>query len=206
MSIDWDGYEIYGPGVAEPLGTLTRVEARRAYERCMQTKPARKDMLRRLLKASGVGLDTSDAAIQDLNDWFYMNIEPDEERPGELPAVWLSVVHDVALFLGDVMIERHPNLRWEFFVWGKRNVSYQRHVIMGFGTEDPKFKTNVDIDRDVTAYGYRIIAKRGSITNYGTETVRGVEIDVDAVTSALGTREVQADVFWSWLQVVGRRA
>jgi hypothetical protein len=37
---------------------------------------------------------------------------------------WYSVVHDVALFLGDLMIARCPELRWEFFTGGKKNVAY----------------------------------------------------------------------------------
>jgi hypothetical protein len=48
-----------------------------------------------------------------------------------------SLTNDVALFLGDEMIARNPGLRWEFFTWGKRDLSYQRHVIMGFPDEQP---------------------------------------------------------------------
>ncbi len=72
------------------------------------------------------------------------------------------------------MIERHPNLRWEFFTWGAKNVAYQRHVIMGFGSEDPKFHTNIDIDRNVATYGHRVVAKRGSVpTSGGVAAERG---------------------------------
>ncbi len=82
------------------------------------------------------------------------------------------------------MIERHPNLRWEFFTWGAKNVAYQRHVIMGFGSEDPKFHTNIDIDRNVATYGHRVVAKRGSVPTSGTTTVCGAQIDVDAVAGS----------------------
>ena len=95
-------------------------------------------MLRRLLKANGEDLGVEDAAIQDLNDWFHANVEAGPHQPGSLLPAWYSVVHDVAVFLGEVMIGRHPNLRWEFFTWGKTDVAYQRHVIMGFSTEDPQ--------------------------------------------------------------------
>jgi hypothetical protein len=33
MSIEWNGYEIYDPGVSAPLSTLLRAEARQAYAR-----------------------------------------------------------------------------------------------------------------------------------------------------------------------------
>lgn len=50
------------------------------------------------------------------------------------------------------MIERHPNPRWELFTWGRANVAFQRHVVVGLGTEDPKFITNIDIGRMVAMY------------------------------------------------------
>lgn len=206
MSIEWDAYELHNPGVSAPLKTLPRAEARKAYERLMQAKPARLEMLRRLLKANGVDLEHGDAAIQDLNDWFVANVEPDPDNPGQLLPDWYSVAGDIALFLGDVMIERNPNLRWEFFIWGKRSVAYQRHVIMGFSTEDPKFRTNIDVDRGVATYGHRIVVQRGSVPNYGTVTVRGTQIDVDAVAASYRDREIETDAFWRWLQNASTRA
>ncbi len=206
MNINWNGYEIYDPGVSALRGTLPRTEARQAYERLMQAKPARIEMLRRLLGANGVELDSSDAAIQDLNDWFYANVEPDPDNPGRLLPDWYSVANDIALFLGDVMIQRHPNLHWEFFTWGKKNVAYQRHVIMGFSTEDPKFKTNIDIGRSVATYGHRIVGLRGSVPTYGTVTVRGAQLDIDAIAAQHRDREIETDAFWRWLQNAAHRA
>jgi hypothetical protein len=163
-------------------------------------------MLRQLLRVNGVELANGDAAIQDLNDWFMDGVEADPDNPGRLLPDWYSVVHDIALFLGEVMIERHPNLRWEFFTWGKKNVAYQRHVIMGFTTEDPKFNTNIDIDRSVATYAHRIVASRGSVGAHGTVTVRGAEIDVDAVAAKQRGREIETDAFWNWLEMAARRA
>lgn len=55
----WDGYEIYHPGVFGPLNSLPRTEARRAFNQLMGAKPARMEILRRLLRVSGVELATS---------------------------------------------------------------------------------------------------------------------------------------------------
>lgn len=206
MSIDWDGYEPYDPGVSEPLRSLPRVEALRVFKDCMEFKPARLKVLRQLLKANGVELSTADSSIQDLNDWFLANVETHPEQSGRLLSIWYSVCHDIALFLGEVMIERHPNLRWEFFTWGKSNVAFQRHVIMGFSTEDPKFHTNIDVDRSVSNYAHRIVESRGSVPSYGTVVVRGAEIDVDAVVDPHRAREIVADAFWRWLQTAAQRA
>jgi hypothetical protein len=206
MSVNWNSYEIDDAAVSEPANTLPRSEARQAYERLMRTKHTRIEVLRGLLKTNGIQLDSSDAAVQDLNDWFYANIRPDPDHAGRMTPQWYSVASDIALFLGDVMIERSPNLHWEFFTWGKKNVSYQRHVIMGFGTEDPKLKTNIDIERRVATYGHRIIAKRGSVASQGSVKIRDVEIDVDAVAARHRDREIETDAFRAWLQNAAGRA
>jgi hypothetical protein len=194
VSTNWDEYVVYHPGVLGPANTLPRSEARLAFIKLMEARPERIEMLRRLLMASGVELSSADSAIQDLNDWFLANVEADPKKPGRLQAEWYSVVNDVALFLGDVIIGRCPSLHWEFFVWGKKNVSYQRPVIMGFSKiANPKY--NMDVDMVVATYAHRIIASRGSISSYGRVMVRGVEIDIDAAVADLRRPEVEANAF-----------
>ena len=140
MSVNWADYEIFHPGVAGPLNTLPRAQARRAFDQLMNEKHNRVEMLRRLVKANGVDLSGSDDGLQNLNDWFRANVQADPGEPGRLLPVWYSVVNDVALFLGDAMIERCPGLRWEFFTGGKKDAAYHRHVIMGFSqVANPKF-------------------------------------------------------------------
>jgi hypothetical protein len=51
---------------------------------------------------------------------------------------------------------------------------------MGF-TQVLNAKYDIDIDAAVAAYAYQIVASRGSVPHYGRVTVRGVEIDLDAV-------------------------
>lgn len=79
MTMDWDGYERYEAGVAGPPHSLPRAEARQEFKRHMDTKPTRLEMLGRLLKANGLEMGTSNAAVQDLNDWFFAHIEADRE-------------------------------------------------------------------------------------------------------------------------------
>jgi hypothetical protein len=200
--MNWESYEVYHPGVFGPLHTLPRAEARSAFNRLMAARPGRIQMLRRLLEASGIELTGTDRGVQDLNDWFLANVEPDPGKPGRLLPVWYSVVNDVALFLGDVMIERHPGLRWGFFTWGKTNASYQRHVIMGFPQVHPHY--NFDIDAAVAAYAHQIVGSHGSIPHYGWVAVRGVEIDVDVVTASTRRAEVENDAFLRWVNLPSR--
>ena len=156
MSIDWDEYVVYDPGVSAPLTTVPRAEARAAFDRLMAARPARVEMLRRLLKVNGVDLGTSDSEIQDLENWFRNHVQQDPAQPGRLLPEWYSVVNDVALFLGELMIQRRPTLRWTLFTAGKKNMSYQRHVRTGFD-EVPNPRYNIDIDRLVATYAHQII-------------------------------------------------
>lgn len=155
-NIKWGDYEIYHPGVSASLETLPRVQARRAYERLMDSKSDRIAMLLRLTNLNGVDVDSSEAGIQRLNDWFRGAVQEDPEKPGRLLPDWYSVVNDIALLLGDVTIERHPSLHWDFYKWGKTSVYFQRHIIMGeIRPGHPKL--GVDVDKAVAVYGHRVI-------------------------------------------------
>lgn len=54
------------------------------------------------------------------------------------------------------MIRRDPQLHWDYFVADKRDIGYQKPVIMGF-TDAPK-DYYVDIDRLVVTEAHCIIA------------------------------------------------
>ncbi len=206
MSVDWGEYVPYVPAVAGRPNELSRADARRVFDHCMETKPARLEVLAELLRRNGVEPGTTDTGIQALNDWFVANIKPDPDHPGFLHPLWYSVAHDVALFLGDVLIERHPTLRWEFFTWGKKSVAYQWHVIMGYSTVDPKFRVNTDLARIVTGYGHLIIMSRGSLREPEIVEVRGVKIDVDAIAADHHNLDGQRDKFVKLLAVAARKA
>jgi len=57
VSVDWDDYQPYHPGITRPLHELPRKEARAAYERMMASKGERIEALERLLRTNGIELD-----------------------------------------------------------------------------------------------------------------------------------------------------
>lgn len=147
MSVDWDGYEPFDPGVWGPVQDLPRKDARAAYDRLMAERTQRVAALRSLLEANGVDVGGSwaDVGVQALNDWFRREVETDKGDPTRLRSVWYSVVNDIGLALGDLMISRSPSLRWAFFDESKKDAAYQRHVIMGFTkVANPDFYVDVD--------------------------------------------------------------
>ena len=153
--MDWNDYQIFNPEVDRPLHELPRGEARAAHDRLMAARSARVAALKRLARASGVDLEGLDA-LQQLNDWFVSSVESDDGAPGRLSSDWYSVVNDIGLYLGEEAIARSGGkLRWEFFTRGKRDIAYQRSVIMGFDVPNPKY--NVDFDLAVATYGHRIV-------------------------------------------------
>lgn len=120
MSIDWDDYTPLNPGIDRPLHELPRKKARAVYEQMMATKGERIEMLKRLLAANGIELDGSDEAVQALNDWFRKELEPDPQDPGAPRPLWFAVIHDIGMYLGDLIIERAPALEWRFFDKARR--------------------------------------------------------------------------------------
>jgi hypothetical protein len=153
----WNSYEPYDPGVDRPLHELSQEEARAAFERLMAAKDERVEMLRRLAEANGIDLDAPDG-IQRLNDWFVASVEADEGRPDRMENIWYSVVNDLALFLGEHLIDKtNGSLEWVFWTNGKSDFSYQRHVIAGFtNVANPHYY--IDLDWALGVYGHRIVA------------------------------------------------
>lgn len=133
----------------------------------MAAKTTRKEELVQLLARNGIQLDTSNDAIQQANDWFRHEVEPDTRNTDRLRPLWYAVVNDLALYLGDAMIERNPRLSWTLVTGPRRDISFQRHVLTGFDVPNPRYYA--DIDRLVASYGHRVI---GGLAVHSDEFVR----------------------------------
>jgi hypothetical protein len=154
--IDWDDYEPYVPLHWGPLHELSRSDARDSFHHLMDQKPQRLAQLRQLLKANGVEVAADDEGIRALEGWFRQSVEPNPEEPTRLRNLWYAVVNDIALFLGDALIDRCPRLRWEMFTSGKRNISFQRPVIAGF-SRIPNPRYCLDLGLAVATYGHQLV-------------------------------------------------
>lgn len=158
MKIGLNEYVCFDPGVDRPLDQVTRGEAKAHFNLLMEQKDERINQINILVAKSGVTLTDSDESIQELNDWFVNNVEASPTDPDSLKPIWYSVVNDIALFLGEVFIKRSGGkLRWELFVYGKKDLSYQRPVVMGF-TKVKNKKYNIDFDLAIGMYGHRVIS------------------------------------------------
>jgi hypothetical protein len=152
--MDWSGYEVFDPEVDRPLQEVSRAQARRHFDKLMAEKEDRQALLAALLQRNGgPALEADDAAISALDHWFRERVEADPDQPHRLLPEWYSVVNDLALHLGDVAIARNRQLRWELFVWGRRNANFQRPVLMGFEVPNPRF--SVDLVAELVVIGHR---------------------------------------------------
>jgi hypothetical protein len=161
--MEWSGYEVFDPSIDRPMAELPRKQARAAFDRLMAAREERIRQLHRLAAANGIDLDAADG-VQRLNDWFIASVEPDPEGRQRLANVWYSVVNDIALFLGERAIAASGGtLRWAFFTAGRKDIAYQRPVLMGFDVPNPRY--NVDLDLVLGMYGHRVV--RGDAVDPG---------------------------------------
>jgi hypothetical protein len=173
MTVNWDGYEVFDPDVSGPWSRLPRKEARTAYNKAMAEKPERRKQLGNLLKRHGISLETTDNGIDSIEKWYRAEVQPDPDKPGHMINWWYGVAFDIGLFLGDVMILRAPNLKWEFFTGGKSFSYYQNLVIAGF-TRSPVPNERVEPDRHVVNLGHATIQGRAPLDLRFAKLVRSV--------------------------------
>jgi hypothetical protein len=133
MSVDLSTYLPFDPRGVGPLDEASRAAARDYYERLMAAREERKAALAALAAQSGLDLDGTGDSVVPLNDWFRDNVGP---RPDgeDVDPMWLGIAVDSHVYLGDVLIARHPNLRWAFETSSRRHLYYQHSVITGFRT------------------------------------------------------------------------
>lgn len=174
MSIEWADYVIYDPGFSSLLGDLSKGAARTAFRELMGAKDERISQVTKLLRTNGVRAETDDAGLDEMSRWFRDNVEGERES-GRLVSRWYSVVNDLALLLGDEVIRRAPNLRWEMYDRGRRDLSFQRHVLVGFtGVANPGYR--VDIDLLLATHAHRVVAGiEGDLTPFRTWVQAAVE-------------------------------
>ena len=159
MIVDFGGYVPYQPTLAVPWHDMERRVARAEYKDVMARRHERIEQLEGLVGRHGLVLGSTDEALNELNDWYVDSVTRSDTEPERLSNVWYGVSFDIGLFLGEVMIERVPGLHWEFYVWGKRSLPYQRHVIMGF--HNPKRRLHLDPQWAVSVAGHRAATRIG---------------------------------------------
>ena len=137
------------------FSSMPRSQARLEFNEVVAARHQRINELKRLLSHSGITLD-DDPELQRIIDWFVEMMSP-IDHTNVLDETSLSVTQDIALLLGELAIDRHPGVCWDFFIWGKRNISYQSPVLMCFTGEEAKWHGNLDLFRVVHGYEVTVL-------------------------------------------------
>lgn len=153
VDVNWSGYVAFQPSVSGPWHELARRDARALFNSILAARDERVEALRGLLGANGVELHNSNEGVKSLEDWFRGHVTPDPTDPARPDPRWLAVAFDVGVFLGETMIARRPELRWELLTSPRGDVSYQRPVIVGF--TDPAMR--LDPVWRVSSLAFRVL-------------------------------------------------
>ncbi len=139
--MQWPEYMPYQPVVGGLPHELDRASAQKRFDDIMVHKAERVAQLGKVVEANGFRLGSDDDSLDALDDFFRTNVEPSASDPSRMMNIWYAMAFDIALHLGDVIIERAPSLRWDFFRWGPtgpgRDMSYHQPVIMGYSGTEP---------------------------------------------------------------------
>lgn len=172
--IDVGAYElVHFTGPAVGWDELTPAEARARFAAIMDSRERRLQVLAELLEGNGYRFGADDAALQGMNDFFRLNVERDdrEDARGYPTAEWCSVAYDMGLWLGEVLIQRFPQLHWSLDT-ARKSVSFNRPVLTGFTRVKVRNYSRPLYDR-LISYGYGIVNERPSHV-----MIRGQEIEV----------------------------
>lgn len=107
---------------------LSGLEARKQFRALMDV---RLDRVEGLARVTGIPLDGSDRSFVSLSEWMLAELRPDPER--ETPdAFGRSVARDVGLYLGETLVTRWPQLKWDLVTSGPTFADYREPVVSGF--------------------------------------------------------------------------
>ena len=149
-------YAIFDPKVERPLHELPRPEARAAYDWFMKSIPVRVEELKSLVARDGVHLNGTPSCLIALDEWLFAQLQESYLQGMTEPSPFFySLSNDIGMYLGESLIADSSNLRWEFYLKGKKALSYQRPVIMGFKVKNQNY--NVDFDDAICRYLHRVL-------------------------------------------------
>ena len=156
MAVDWRDWEPFAHALGRQLHEVERATAQSYFDALMTVRRERCEQLEALLQRNGVTIAMHDDGLQALDDWYASGVEAAPDDRGCLTPRWYAVGLDIALYLGEAVISRAPNIEWRLFTGGRRDVSYQRPVLTGFkGVSNPNY--NVDPERLVGSHGHRLV-------------------------------------------------
>lgn len=147
-------YTIFDPFVDKPLHELKRDDALKAFEWFMSQREIRLHELQSLLKDDSIELDFTEDSLNELDNWFVQKVRA-EGPSGEPSSFVFSICNDIGIYVSETMIRARPKLHWHFYTANRKDIAYQRPVIMGFSVSNKNY--NIDCDYLLCQYAFRLL-------------------------------------------------
>lgn len=110
--VDWGPYPDMDFGVESLLAEVAPSETKEVRASYLEHRKDRLWALKVLLSSHDVELTGSEESLRELNEWFVRNVDRSAEDAARLAPIWYSVVNDIALYLGELMIRKTGTLEW----------------------------------------------------------------------------------------------
>ena len=102
--------------ILDPYDRSDKRAARKSFTALMAARPQRIVDLTAWLANQGVVLGDTREQLDTLEQWLITNAvsTPDQNGNPTTARLWGSICQDVGMYLGDLLITRHPFLHWTF--------------------------------------------------------------------------------------------
>ncbi len=152
-------YEIIKPPFSLEFNSMSKEELKGYYKWYLNIIPERMKILERAVKSTkgyeDWKADYSPDSLIKLGQWFYENVETRKLTEEEIKAVYdnspewfreveiedweltrktISLSIDIGMYLANVFIKNHPQVKWYHCIrCSKNNIDYGKPVLKGFG-------------------------------------------------------------------------
>jgi len=155
----WHGYDDL-PG---PLNTLTRADARSAFDHFLADADERVRTLRRFLaEVAGIDATLDERGVAAIDTWLWPWLADLIRRDLIEQEQHSGLLHDVGVFAGEALIHERPGVRWNLLTKGPRvTKGYQSAVLAPFPAGyEPYWAVTAETIADGYVLANRVVGKR----------------------------------------------
>jgi hypothetical protein len=155
-------YDIFDPEVTTGLAKCDAKTAEAFFRRYTGTIGDRVNLLQAWMANGGkhgnrqaLNLDFSKESIENLQNWLDQELLNERKGPSPDRAYLLSLGTDVGMYLGECIRRKASSVEWRMFTGSKKDIAFQRPVLMGFNTPNKKY--NIDCGFLAGQYVHRLL-------------------------------------------------
>ncbi len=153
--------------ILDPYDRTDKRTARQGFNALMEAKAERIASLTARLVEEGIELGDTPAHVDALESWLVTNAAPSTGRGHLGPdRKWTSVCHDVGLYVGDLLIARHPILHWAFLDVGPRYTERFSAAVLGFPVKNKWYGPAFPLEIEGHVVAFMNMQASGELLDY----------------------------------------